>query len=122
MLGLRVPTPAEWLSVVLDDLDAFLVDHAACERKASATGMMFVVRFALCGISGTHAILLGLLLSVGGACGGLVMAMIKRDVQIEDAGSLIPGQGGLLNRLNGVFFTAPIFFHFVHYVRPDLYG
>jgi phosphatidate cytidylyltransferase len=84
--------------------------------------MMFVVRFALCGISDTHAILLGLLLSVGGACGGLVMAMIKRDVQIEDASSLIPGHGGLLNRLNCVFFTAPVFFHFIHYVRPGLYG
>jgi len=83
--------------------------------------MMFVVRFALSGISGMHAIQLGLLLSIGGTCGGLVMAMIKRDVQIEDAGSLIPGHGGLLNRLNSVFFTAPIFFHFMHYACPDLH-
>ncbi|MFO7562267.1 MAG: tRNA-(ms[2]io[6]A)-hydroxylase [Enhygromyxa sp.] len=45
MLPLAVPTPAAWLEVVLADFDAFLLDHAACERKASATGMAFVVRY-----------------------------------------------------------------------------
>ncbi len=45
MLELRAPTPPEWLEVVLGDFDAFLIDHAACERKASATGMSFVVRY-----------------------------------------------------------------------------
>jgi tRNA-(ms[2]io[6]A)-hydroxylase len=45
MLDLRVSTPPRWLAVVLSDFDAFLVDHAACERKASATGMSFVVRY-----------------------------------------------------------------------------
>ena len=45
MLPLAVPTPAAWLDVVLGDFDAFLLDHAACERKASATGMAFVVRY-----------------------------------------------------------------------------
>jgi tRNA-(ms[2]io[6]A)-hydroxylase len=45
VLPLAVPTPAAWLEVVLGDFDAFLLDHAACERKASATGMSFVVRY-----------------------------------------------------------------------------
>lgn len=45
MLDLRHPTPASWLDAVFADFDAFLLDHAACERKASATGMSFVVRY-----------------------------------------------------------------------------
>ncbi|HLV19264.1 MAG TPA: tRNA-(ms[2]io[6]A)-hydroxylase [Polyangiaceae bacterium] len=45
MLELRVDTRAEWLDAVFADFDAFLIDHAACERKASATGMSFVVRY-----------------------------------------------------------------------------
>ena len=45
MLDLRVATPPAWLDVVLGDFDAFLLDHAACERKASATGMSFVVKY-----------------------------------------------------------------------------
>ena len=45
MLDLRFKTPPEWLIVVFADFDAFLLDHAACERKAAATGMSFVVRY-----------------------------------------------------------------------------
>lgn len=45
MLDLRSATPKAWLDAVFGDFDAFLVDHAACERKASATGMSFVVRY-----------------------------------------------------------------------------
>ena len=36
---LRSRTPAAWAAAVLADFDAFLLDHAACERKASATAM-----------------------------------------------------------------------------------
>ena len=36
MLRLRTKTPWGWTDVVLADFDAFLVDHAACERKAGA--------------------------------------------------------------------------------------
>jgi tRNA-(ms[2]io[6]A)-hydroxylase len=36
---LLVPTPAAWIEAVCGDFDAFLRDHAACERKASATAM-----------------------------------------------------------------------------------
>ena len=45
MLDLRFKTPPEWLDTVFADFDAFLLDHAACERKAAATGMSFVVRY-----------------------------------------------------------------------------
>jgi tRNA-(ms[2]io[6]A)-hydroxylase len=45
MLDLRFATPREWLTTVFEDFDAFLLDHAACERKASATGMSLVVRY-----------------------------------------------------------------------------
>jgi tRNA-(ms[2]io[6]A)-hydroxylase len=45
MLDLRFKTPPEWLDAVFADFDTFLLDHAACERKAAATGMSFVVRY-----------------------------------------------------------------------------
>jgi tRNA-(ms[2]io[6]A)-hydroxylase len=37
--SVAVPTSAEWLEVVRADVDTFLLDHAACERKASAAAM-----------------------------------------------------------------------------------
>ncbi|MBX3130729.1 MAG: tRNA-(ms[2]io[6]A)-hydroxylase [Polyangiaceae bacterium] len=45
MLALQNPTPEEWTRVVLADFDSFLIDHAACERKASATGLSLVVKY-----------------------------------------------------------------------------
>ena len=45
MFELRVSTPKEWANIALSDFDAFLLDHAACERKASAVGLSFVVRY-----------------------------------------------------------------------------
>ena len=45
MLDLRSATPPAWLTAVFADFDGFIIDHAACERKASATGMSFVVKY-----------------------------------------------------------------------------
>jgi len=45
MFDLRYATPTAWLDSVLADFNSFLIDHAACERKASATAMSFVVRY-----------------------------------------------------------------------------
>lgn len=45
MLDLRVRTPPAWLEVVFADFGSFLVDHALCERKASAMGMSLVAKY-----------------------------------------------------------------------------
>lgn len=42
MLDLRFPTPGAWLDAVFADFPAFLMDHAACERKAFSTSMSLV--------------------------------------------------------------------------------
>ncbi len=42
---LKSQSPKAWLEAVMSDFDTFLVDHAACERKASATCMSFVVKY-----------------------------------------------------------------------------
>lgn len=44
-MKLRASTPAAWAAAVLQDFDAFLLDHAACERKASASAMAFVAHY-----------------------------------------------------------------------------
>jgi len=46
MLRLLTKTPSLWIDVVLADFDAFLVDHAACERKASATALKLVSHYS----------------------------------------------------------------------------
>ena len=45
-LPLRSRTDLAWVQCALDHFDEFLLDHAACERKASALAMSFVVKYA----------------------------------------------------------------------------
>jgi phosphatidate cytidylyltransferase len=58
---------------------------------------------------------LGLVISVAGQLGDLVMSSIKRDVGIKDTGAILPGHGGLLDRFNSMLLAAPAFFHYVGY-------
>jgi tRNA-(ms[2]io[6]A)-hydroxylase len=44
-MQLKLPTPTGWIEVVLQDFDSFLIDHAACERKASATAMTLLLHY-----------------------------------------------------------------------------
>lgn len=59
--------------------------------------------------------LLALVITLMGFFGGLVMSAIKRDRGVKDWGHLIEGHGGLIDRLDSVVFSAPIFFHIVRY-------
>lgn len=46
MLRLRTATDPRWTDVVLEDFESFLVDHAACERKASANALKLVSHYS----------------------------------------------------------------------------
>ena len=61
------------------------------------------------------AALLALAVSVLGYAGGMVMTAIKRDKGVQDWGHLLPGEGGLIDRLDSVLFAAPVFFHLVRF-------
>ncbi len=67
-------------------------------------------------ISFWHGVLLGLLISVSGFFGDVVISSVKRDLQIKDSGNLIPGHGGILDRLDSIMYTAPLFFHITYYI------
>lgn len=60
--------------------------------------------------------LLALEISIMGFFGGLVMSAIKRDAGVKDWGTLIPGHGGVMDRIDSLSFAAPVFFHTVRYV------
>ena len=62
-----------------------------------------------------HHALTGLVINVMGFFGGFVLSAIKRDRGVKDWGSMIEGHGGMLDRVDSISFSAPIFFHIVRY-------
>lgn len=59
--------------------------------------------------------LIALLINIMGFFGGFVLSAIKRDRNVKDWGSMIEGHGGMLDRVDSISFSAPIFFHIVRY-------
>lgn len=61
------------------------------------------------------------MLAISGFIGDIVMSSIKRDIGVKDLGNSIPGHGGILDRIDSLAYTAPVFFHLVYYIAyPNL--
>jgi phosphatidate cytidylyltransferase len=59
-----------------------------------------------------HAVVLGLVGSALGQSGDLVESMIKRTFKIKDSGNILPGHGGMLDRVDGLLFVAPLVYYY----------
>jgi phosphatidate cytidylyltransferase len=62
-----------------------------------------------------HALGMGLMIGVAGFAGDVTMSAVKRDLGIKNTGSMLPGHGGFLDRLDSFMFTAPLFLHLTRF-------
>ena len=67
-------------------------------------------------LSAPNVILVSALLAIAGFSGDVVISAIKRDKGIKDMGNSIPGHGGVIDRIDSLSYTAPVFFHLVYYI------
>lgn len=62
-----------------------------------------------------HAVVIGLVISVAGFIGDVNISAVKRDMGVKDSGTMLPGHGGILDRVDSLTFTAPVYFHFLNF-------
>src|SRR5215218_10597613 len=62
-------------------------------------------------LTGPHALLMGALVALAAPVGDLFESMIKRDLEVKDTGALFGAHGGVLDRLDAVFFTVPVAYY-----------
>jgi phosphatidate cytidylyltransferase len=89
---------------------------------STGVSVLFVHLFGahMQGMNFTHAIVLGILLSVCAVVGDLIESLFKRESGLKDSGKFFPGIGGILDLLDSLLFNAPIMYLYLRHIltRP----
>ena len=72
----------------------------------------------LIGMSMMHVVILGFIIGIVGQVSDLVESLIKRDADVKDSSSIIPGHGGFLDRMDSFILTAPIMYYYISWFVP----
>jgi phosphatidate cytidylyltransferase len=70
------------------------------------------------GIPAWQLALLGVLVAIVGIAGDLFESMLKRSADVKDASDLIPGHGGVLDRIDALLFTMPLYYLALQWLWP----
>ncbi len=79
-------------------------------------GMITAQALVLDFLSLTNAIVIGIIVGIFGQIGDLIESLIKRDANVKDSSSLIPGHGGIFDRFDSLLFASPIVYLYLHFI------
>ncbi len=83
---------------------------------AAIAWMIVMKYFFLDYLSLIHAIVIGIIIGIIGQFGDLVESLLKRDAQVKDSSTIIPGHGGVFDRFDSFLFVSPIIFLYLDFV------
>lgn len=92
------------------------VEGAIGGALAGTAAMALLARWWLPGVQPASAAVAGLLLVGLGITGDLFESLLKRSAGVKDSSALIPGHGGVLDRIDSLLFAAPAFYVYLRYV------
>src|SRR5205085_2916447 len=123
-----------FLIIWADDTFAYLVGRKLGRHKlapqtspkktveGSIAGLIFSMlasylycRFFLPDVLLKDSLIIGALVGIAGQIGDLCESLLKRSVDVEDSGSIIPGHGGMLDRIDSLLFGAPAMYYYVYF-------
>jgi len=93
------------------------VEGAVAQLVASVAAALGARAWFFPALSVESAIVVGLLLGVVGQIGDLIESAIKRSLNTKDTGRLIPGHGGMLDRVDSLLVNTPVLFYYAAYAR-----
>ncbi len=89
----------------------------------AAAYVPFVLRpVAQLGFAPGRALLFGVIVSVAAQLGDLVESLLKRDAKIKDSSNLIPGHGGVLDRIDSLLFVLPVSYLLLRHLLLPAFG
>ena len=92
--------------------------EGALGALAISLALPWLLRFSVPFFGAWQLFLSGLLVGIGGQLGDLSLSVIKRDLGAKDMGVSIPGHGGILDRIDSLIFTAPLFMQMANHYYP----
>jgi phosphatidate cytidylyltransferase len=91
------------------------VEGAIAGVVAAAIATPFLAMWAFPGKPAWAGALLGILLALTGIAGDLFESLLKRSAGVKDSSGLIPGHGGMLDRIDALLFAGPVYYLFLRY-------
>jgi len=97
------------------------IEGALFGLAGSVTGAMVAKLIFFSELSVVNGILAALLVGTIGQVGDLFESLIKRSCGVKDSGRIIPGHGGILDRLDSILFAAPVTYYYATFVAGRLF-